>query len=214
MIDRNARHLLIIGAGGHAKVVIDVARAAGWVPVACFDPATVGDTCNGVPVVGGDDDVPRFLARGVRNAVVALGSNSLRAKVGLNLMSLACSCPPIIHPSAIVSPTAEVGVGAVIMPQVVVNAESSIGQFAILNTSCVVEHDCVIGFAAHIAPRASMGGNVRIGELALLGVGAVVRPHASIGDYAIVGSGSVVIGDVRPSVTVVGAPARPYRRPE
>jgi UDP-perosamine 4-acetyltransferase len=206
--DAKDRRLLVIGAGGHAKVVIDVARAAGWQPHVALDPGPA-QVCAGVEVVGTDERAAEFFAEGLRHAVVAIGRNDLRLRIGRRLQDIGYVCPPLIHPCAVISDYATIAKGIVVMPQAVINSHAAIGAFAIINTGAIVEHDCIIGEGAHIAPRSAIGGNVRIGVAAFLGLGASVRPGSVIGDGAVVGVGAVVIGDVAHSAIVFGAPARP-----
>ncbi len=202
------RHLLVIGAGGHAAVVIEVARAAGWIPVAALDPGQQTDIL-GVPVRGGDDQIEAVLATGeIDAATVAIGSNMLRRKLALKLRSLSCSLPPIIHPSAIVSPSAWIGPGTVVMAGAVINARARIGEDCIVNTGAIIEHDCQLGSGVHAAPRSVMGGTCRLGENTLFGIGASARPGTTIGARVVVGAGSVVVSTIPDGVTVVGNPAR------
>lgn len=202
------RRLLVIGAGGHAKVVIDVARAEGWNPVAALDPVGAGHHCSEVPVVGNDDLAQTLYGEGLRFAVIALGSNRLRARIGERLQAIGFHCPRIIHPSAIMSPYASVGDGTVMMPGAIINSHAQIGSFAIINTGAIVEHDCRIGNGAHIAPRSVMGGNVEIGDLVLFGIGAVARPGVVIGRNATVAAGAVIVSQIADGQVVAGVPAR------
>lgn len=204
-----SRRLLVIGAGGHARVVIDVARAAGFDPVAALDPSQVGAICNGVEVVGSDDRAGDMFADGLHLAVVAIGDNRLRSVIGARLGHIGFTLPPIVHPSAIVSPSATIGDGTVVMPLAIVNASAVIGMMVIVNSGAVVEHDCTIGDGAHIAPGTRLGGTVTVGARTLVGIGSVVRPEAVIGDGAIVGAGSTVIGDIAAGEIATGSPARP-----
>ncbi len=206
--DRN--RLMVVGAGGHAKVVIDCARSAGWVPVAAFDPGKAGADVLGVPVRGGDDELAAFWADGQADgAVVALGNNGLRRRLADKIRALGCPTPAIVHATAWVSPAAQVGGGVVIMAGAVVNAAAVIDADCIVNTSAIVEHDCRLGQAVHVAPRSVMGGGCRIGRETLFGIGATARPEISIGARVIVGAGTVIVADVTDAVTVVGNPARP-----
>ena len=202
------RLLLVIGAGGHARVVIDVARAAGFEPTAALDPTEVGSVCNGVEVVGGDELAEEIFAKGVRDAVIAIGDNRLRIKLGERLCALGFTLPRLIHPSAIISPSARVGDGTVIMPLAVINASATIGQLVVINSSAVIEHDCSIGDGAHVAPGCCLGGTVSVGNGTLIGIGSVVRPDARIGDFAIIGAGSTVIRDIAGHGVATGCPAR------
>lgn len=212
MPDSSARQLLVIGAGGHARVVIDVARAAGFDPVAALDPDSVGSTCNGVPVVGGDAMAQRLFDEGVTHGVVAIGDNRLRWQLGERLRAIGFTLPAVIHPSAVVSASATIGDGSVLMPLAVVNAAATVGRLAIVNTAAVVEHDCVIGDGAHVAPGCRLGGTVSVGTGALIGIGSVIRPEGSIGDFAVIGAGSTVIGDIAGHQVATGTPAT-VRRP-
>lgn len=202
------RRLIIVGAGGHARVVIDVARAAGFEPAAALDPASVGSLCNGVEVVGSDDLAERLFAEGSRQAVIAIGDNRLRAMLGRRLQDIGFTLPPVCHPSAILSGSAQIGPGTVIMPLAVVNASATIGHLVIVNTSAVVEHDCHVGDAAHIAPGCRLGGTVSVGAGALIGIGSVIRPGARVGAFAVIGAGSTVIGDIAGETVATGSPAR------
>jgi UDP-perosamine 4-acetyltransferase len=200
--------ILIIGAGGHAKVAVDVARAAGFRPVGLLDPEPPQPVVLGVPVLGGDDVAPRLFAEGHRAAIVAIGQNALRRRLNLRLREIGFALPSLVHPSALISPSATLGEGVVVMPGAIVNACAVIGNFAIVNSGAIVEHDCWVGEASHIAPRSVMGGGCTIGDEVLFGIGAVARPLSSIGARAVVGAGAVVAGTIEGGTTVVGIPAR------
>ena len=201
----------MIGAGGHAKVVIDVVRGAGFDPVAALDPIASGE-CNGVPIAGSDDQAASFLANGVQAAVIAIGDNRLRVKLCRQLLELGFDLPKVVHPSAIASASASLDQGTVVMPLAVINAAARIGQFVIVNTAAVIEHDCVVADGAHIAPGTRLGGGVSVGAEALIGIGSVARPLARIGHRAVVGAGSTVVGDVGDDQLVFGSPARAQPR--
>lgn len=205
----NGNRLIVVGAGGHAKVVIECARSVGWRPVAAFDPGQVGRTVLGVPVRGSDDDIEAFWTDGHCDcAVVAIGANDLRKRLAGRIRALGCPTPSIVHPGAWISPTAEIGQGVVVMAGAVVNAEATVKRDCIINTCAVVEHDCRLGEAVHMAPRSVLGGGCRIGTETLFGIGATARPEIRVGKRAIVGGGSVVVADVLDMSTVFGNPAR------
>jgi UDP-perosamine 4-acetyltransferase len=207
-VTRRDRRVIIVGGGGHAKVVLDVLRAAEWEPAGLLDPNPESRDLDGVPVLGGDDLSAALFAQGHRNAFVAIGDNALRCRLGTRLRAIGFDLVTAIHPSAVVSRSSQIGYGVVIMPLAVVNAYARIGDLAIVNTGAIVEHDCVVGEAAHVAPRSVLGGQVTIGDRVFFGIGAVARPRSIIGSQAIVGAGAVVVGEIPAGETVVGTPAR------
>jgi UDP-perosamine 4-acetyltransferase len=200
--------VVIIGAGGHAKVVIEALQAAGFPPpLGCIDPQPPTSTVLGVPVLGGDEILERLRAGGAVAAVVALGGNALRLRIGDRLAAMGFALPAVLHPASQRSPSAVVEEGAVVMARACLGPETRIGRLAIVNTNAVVEHDNIIGAGAHVAPGCALAGNVSIGARALVGVGSAVRPGIVIGEDAVVGAGSAVVRDVPPGARVAGAPA-------
>jgi UDP-perosamine 4-acetyltransferase len=201
--------VVVIGAGGHAKVVLEVLWALNaFEVVGLTDPGTADLELLGVPILGGDELLPGLYAQGVAAAVVAIGSNRRRQQVGQSLLALGFTLPVVVHPTALISPSATIGQGAVVMARAIVGTLASIGELAIINTGAIVEHDNRIGRSAHIGPGVALAGGVQIGDRALVGVGSAVRPDISIGDDSMIGAGSAVVEDVPSGVTVVGSPAR------
>lgn len=201
------RALVLLGGGGHASVAADVARAAGWSIAGFFDD-DASRTLPDLSRLGLIDDFPLW-ARSTNLTVevhAAVGSADRRA--AWSDLARDWPHPALVHPSAIVSDSAQLGPGVLIGPNAVVNARSVIDRGAIINTAAVVEHDNQIGPFAHIAPRAVLGGDVAIGAGTLIGLGAIVRPGVRIGRGATVGAGAVVVSDVADGATVIGVPAR------
>lgn len=207
--------LVVFGAGGHGKVVADVARSAGWC-VACFvddSPARAGSTFFGLPVLPWDALVSGETLQSDRLVVaLGIGDNSARERAFGRAQALGLALPALVHPRATVAPSAVLGDGTVVMAGAVVNPDAQVGVGVILNTGSVVEHDCVVAEFAHLSPGSSLGGAVHVGRLTHLGLGATVLPGVRIGDRVRVGAGGAVIRDVQDDLTVVGVPARPVRR--
>lgn len=215
MTRADERSVVVIGGGGHAKVVLDVLQAAGRDVVGFCDPSRkVGDLIGSIACVGDDDALPRILVSGVRSALVALGDNALRERVARQVSEIGFELVNAVHPSAQISPSVKLGRGIAIMPGVVINAATVIGDNAIINTSASVDHDCQIGSSTHIAPGTHLSGYVTVGQRVLIGVGCSIGrgQPLNIGDDAIVGAGSVVVHDVPPHSVVAGNPARSLPR--
>lgn len=210
----SGRRVLVWGGGGHGKVVADVARAAGWAVVGFvdLDPAKVGLVVEpgGAKVLYEEARFYEALGSGERSFdAVALGIGNNRARLAaLERLRGRIEMPVLIHPSAVVSPTATVEEGTVIMPKAVLNAAASVGRGVIVNTAAVVEHDCVVEEGVHVSPNATLAGAVRVRRLSWVGAGATVIQCRTVGAESTVGAGSVVIRDVPDGVTVVGCPAR------
>ncbi|USQ97432.1 acetyltransferase [Caulobacter sp. RL271] len=199
--------VVIIGGGGHAKVVIESLRASGHAVAAIVDADPTPRVVLGVPVLGDDLKLPELRGQGLSALFVAVGDNRLREMLGRKARGLGFSLVNAIHPSATISPTARIGEGVAVMAGAAINAESEIGDLAIVNTGAVVDHDCRLGAACHLGPASALAGGVTIGDRAFLGVGARVIPGVSIGADTIVGAGGVVVRDLPEAVLAVGVPA-------
>jgi len=210
---------IILGGGGHARVLIDTLRsAAGVVPCGVLDAdeSRWGQRLLDVPILGGDELLEDLIRRGLTHFLVGLGGArdnrprrrlfELAANQGLTPMTVA-------HPSAVCSSWAVIGAGTVVYPTAVVNAAAELGVNVIVNTGAIVEHDCRVGDHAHVSTGATLCGAVRVGALAHVGAGATVRQGITIGEGAVVGAGAVVIDDVEPWTVVVGVPAARVLRP-
>jgi UDP-perosamine 4-acetyltransferase len=203
---------VIIGAGGHARVVIDCLRGSSaklaLIAVDC-NKSLHGSSLDGVSIVGGDE-VLGGLAAGT-SFTIGLGATSpASARRALFERAVGAGLTPltVIHPSAIIAFDVEVGRGCQIFAGAILNPGCTLGDNAIVNTGAIVEHDCRISDHAHIAPGACVGGGVTVGTAAHVGLGASVLQEVTIGGGATVGAGAVVIRDVVAGATVVGNPAR------
>lgn len=202
--------VFIIGAGGHAKVAIASAEAAGIEIAGIFDddPAKKGTTLLGHTVEGPIPPASWWQQR-QEGAHLAIGSNRARQKLASQLK---CRWTSIVHPAALVHATAKIGAGTLVCARVVIHPDAIIGRHCIVNTAAVVEHDCVVGDFVHLAPMSCLAGGVRAGEGAFIGMGASIIPERTVGSWAIVGAGAAVIGDIAAGATVAGVPAKPVRQ--
>ena len=200
--------IVVLGAGGHAKVVIELLRDSGERVAVCVGGMDSPDHCLDVTVLKGDEHLQKLREAGYGRAFVAIGSNRIRQEVAGQARKLGFSMVNAISPHAWISRSARLGCGIAIMAGAVVNAEAVIGDFAIINTGTTVDHDCIIGQAVHLAPQCALAGSVVIEDGAFLGIGCKVIPGMRIGQGALVGAGSVVINEIPASSTVVGVPAR------
>jgi UDP-perosamine 4-acetyltransferase len=200
--------IVVLGGGGHAKVVIELLRDMGEQVVACVGGEDSPDRCLDLPVLKGDAHLKVLLEQGYNRAFVAIGSNRIRAIVATQVRELGFCLVNAISPKAHISGSAKLGLGIAVMAGVVINAEAVIGNLAIINTSATVDHDCIIGDAVHIAPQCALAGCVVVGEGAFLGVGCNVIPDMHVGRNSVLGAGSVVITNIPEAATAVGVPAR------
>jgi UDP-perosamine 4-acetyltransferase len=200
--------IVIVGAGGHAKVCVESLRARGEDVAFCVGSVGGGTECLGVPVLEGDEHIERLRQQGYERAFIALGSNGLRARLADVVVGHGYKLVNAVHPQAVVSPTARIGEGVAIMAGVVINADATIGDLSIINTGATVDHDCVIGTAVHIGPQSALAGTVTVGDRAFLGAGSRVIPGMAIGAGATIGAGGVVITPVEEGATAVGVPTR------
>jgi UDP-perosamine 4-acetyltransferase len=206
--------VVIIGAGGHAKVVIELVRAEGKYEVLGCTDLNGGDYVLGdVPILGTDAVLPSLFMQGVKKAFVAVGDNQLRQCLFTHLLKIGFELANAISPNAVISKSARLGRGVAVMAGSVINASAQIGDGAIINTNAGVDHDCRIGDHAHIGPAAALAGNVEVGLGSFIGIGAAILPGVRIGDRVIVGAGSVVIRDIPNGVTAFGVPARVVHDP-
>ena len=206
--------LLILGAGGHAKIVAETALSSGVASSIAFldDRLTGLDACLpvlGWPVIGPlglslqADTRSKFDA-----AVVAIGHAATRLKWINQLQAAGYHLPALMHPTSWVSPSAQLGPASVVFALAAVQAQASIGMGAILNTGCSVDHGAQLADGVHICPGARLAGDVTVGARSWIGIGASVIQQVRIGSDVTVGAGAAVVRDLPSSVTAVGVPAR------
>ncbi|MGD0361480.1 MAG: acetyltransferase [Bryobacteraceae bacterium] len=208
--------LFVIGASGHAKVLIDIIeRQSFWRIAGLIDTyKSPGTELMGYPVLGAEDRLPELMSKyGVRRAIVAIGDNRIRHQVALRAESIAPELAFVsaIHPSARIAREVEIGRGVAIMAGVTVNPGTRIGDFCYVNTNASVDHDNVLEPFSCIQPNAVTGGNVRLGAFSAIGIGATVVQGISIGEGSMVGAGSTVLDDIPGGVVAFGTPCRVIR---
>lgn len=190
----------LLGASGHAKVIMDIAQLCHITIVGLYDKDEEIIELKGLKVS------PESLVRPTDSLLISIGNNKIRKELSEKFSSN--SFFSLRHPSTIIDNMVEIGVGSVIMAGVVINSDTKIGRHCIINTSASVDHDCAIGDFVHVAPNATLCGGISIGEGTLVGAGAVILPNIEVGNWVKIGGGSVITRNVADGQTVVGNPAR------
>jgi acetyltransferase EpsM len=202
---------IIVGCGGHGRVVLDIMMRAQQFDVVGFvdsNPATHGRRVDGLKVLGDLEVLPDLHRQGTHCAIVAIGDNGTRRAFADQIEGMGFELINAIHPSANLAHNVTVGRKVGIAAGALVCAHCQIGDSVILNTGCIVDHESMIGTAAHICPGARLAGRVTVQAGAFVGIGATILQTLRIGCEAIIGGGAVVIRDVEDMSTVVGVPAR------
>jgi sugar O-acyltransferase (sialic acid O-acetyltransferase NeuD family) len=205
--------LLILGAGGHGKVVADTAAATGlWEKIAFLDDRHPSlEAVLDWPVIGSLEDAKKFLPEH-DGFCVAIGNNKLRIKLLKLYLDLGFTAPCLVHPTAYISPSASLGPGCVVFAQGVINAETQVAVGGIINTGASVDHDCTLGEGVHLCPGVRLAGEVCVGQQTTLGTSATVIPQTNIGSHVMVGAGSVVVTDIPDHSTAAGVPAKVIKK--
>lgn len=194
------KEIYLYGASGHGKVIKEIIEASGDNVKAFIDDNPHVIELAGVPVVRKSE--------GAGKIIVSIGACKIRKMIAEKLN---CEFPIAIHPSAVVSPSAKIGEGTVVMAGAVINADAVIGKHCIINTGATVDHDVVIEDYVHIAPGVNISGATRIGEGTWVGVGSSVIQCLNVGKWCYVGAGSVVVKDLPDNVVAYGNPCKTIR---
>lgn len=197
------QNVFVIGAGGHAAVVISVLQECGVDVAGIFDDDSTrrGSDILGVKILGPISDLQQKIGA---DAVIAIGHNRTRQKIAA---TLSLNWISVIHPRAYVHHSVALGPGSVVCAGAIIQPRAVVGEHVIVNTSATVDHDCALGDYVHIAPGAHLAGAVQVGEGTMLGIGSMVIQGIRIGSWAMVGAAAAVVRDVPDSVTVIGVPA-------
>lgn len=199
------KNLIIIGAGGHGRVVLDVAQNIGRYEKISFIDDWVKKECLGIPVVGKTSDVDKYLADS--DIFVAIGNAEVRKEISEKLLAKGASMPILIHPSAVVSNSVSIGVGSVVMAGAVINSCAKLGKGVIVNTCASVDHESTVGDYSHVSVGARVAGSVKVGSCVFMGAGAVIINNKSVAGNIVIGAGAVVVNNLTEKGTYVGVPA-------
>lgn len=204
--------VLLIGAGGHARVCLEaLLDDPGHRVVGAVSRDGTGVDGLGVPLLGTDDDLDGVARRSLADlACVAVGDNTARRTLSDRWSGTGRGFASAISRHVALSTSVVIGPGAVLLPGAVVNAATTLGAGVIVNTNASIDHDCTVGDFVHVAPGVAIGGGVRIGSGTLVGIGARVLPGCTIGENVTVGGGAVVVSDIPDGEVVTGVPARPH----
>lgn len=205
------RRICLFGNGEHAMVVADTASLTGWAVVGCFAASTPA----GLTHLGEDDDLiadpMRWRSHAFHLAFLGPPGSQRRRDLLLRLDRLDLNWGTLVHPRAVTSPTARIGVGSFVGPQAVIHTSAEVAAHTTINSGAIVEHHVHVGLGTHVAPGAVIGGGVHVGDWAFIGLGARIRDHITIGSGAVIGMGAVVVADVPANAMIVGNPARPIK---
>lgn len=207
----NSKPVIIIGAGDHAKVLLDILLEQEVTVIGLTDKSISKETCvYGVSVIGDDSEILKYKTNEIEliNGIGSVGNTSLRRKVFVSLKEKGYVFKSVIHPSVIISKRAKIGEGTQLLAGSVVNTEAEIGDNTIINTKTSIDHGCVIGKHCHIAPGCSFSGCVKVGEGTHIGTGTSIIQGINIGKNVLIGAGSVVISDICDNEKAFGVPAR------
>lgn len=208
--------LLIFGAGGHAKVVADIARRCrkqiiGFIDN--LDSSRAGKKFYGGTILGGMDATKKLRASHTDlEVVVAVGDCKARVKIADSLQKAGLSLITLLHPAAVLAPDVKLGKGTIVVAGAILNAGTVIGENVIINTAASVDHDCRVGDGVHIGPGVRLGGNVSIGATSWIGIGAIIKDRISIGKSCVIGAGALVLKDVPDNTVAYGSPAVAARK--
>lgn len=193
--------MILAGASGHAKVIIDILKKSGQSVDFLVDANDKIKQLSGIPVIHQDE----YKAEQQHELILSIGANQVRKRLAAFFLT---RFGKAIHPDAILASDVAIGEGTVVMAGAVVNSSTRICRHCIINTVASIDHDCQIGDYAHISPNATLCGTVSVGEGTQVGAGATVIPNVNIGSWAMIGAGAVVISDIPDHAVAVGNPAR------
>lgn len=198
--------LMIIGAGGHGKVVANIAKLNGYKEIYFLDDDVLKKYIGKYQIIGTTKDIDKYKEE--YDFFVAIGNNDIRKNISLKLSNLNIRQPILVHPTAVIDETVQLSEGTVVMANAVINADTKISKGVIINTGATVDHDCSIGEYTHICPGVHIAGTVTIGSNVWIGIGCSLTNNISICNNTVIGAGGVVLKDVINKGTYVGVPTK------
>jgi sugar O-acyltransferase (sialic acid O-acetyltransferase NeuD family) len=202
--------LIIIGCGGHGRVVADIAKAAGQHVIGFLDDDPEAKKTGRIILGTVRGTLLQYIDG--HQLVVAIGTNSIRRDICERILVAGGQLGTLVHPTAIIAPDVSIGVGTVIMAGAIINTGSTIGRFSVVNTGAILDHDNVVEDNVHISPGCSLAGGVVCRRDSFIGTGASISPRVVIGENAVIAAGAAVIRHVEPSTLVAGCPAVEKKR--
>jgi sugar O-acyltransferase (sialic acid O-acetyltransferase NeuD family) len=191
--------MYLFGASGHGKVIVDIARSNNITVKAFIDHDIHKKECYGLPVL---NDIPKDIDQ----IIISIGANMVRKKIAEEIKNE--NITTLIHAKAIISPSAEISEGTVVMGGVTINAETRVGKHCIINTNASIDHECIVEDFVHISPNAALAGGVYVAEGTHIGIGASIIQGLKIGKWCVIGAGAVIINNIPDYSVVVGNPGR------
>lgn len=212
------KKIVLIGGGGHSKVIIDIINSTNEYEIIGItekDPTL--KSILDIPILGDDNILEKLRSKGIEYAFISIGigeTNSIRNTIYKKIKNLDFKVPALIHNKAIVSPYSKIGEGTCVMAGAIINPNSNIGINSVVNTGAIIEHDCSIGDNTFISPGAILAGNVIVKEYSFIGMGSNILEGRTIGKNVTIGAGAVVINDIPDNCTAIGIPAKVIKKKE
>lgn len=197
---------VLIGAGGHAKVILDILRAERKEVLGIIDDFSIGEF-EGLPILGNVNSICKMEKENT-SFIIAIGNNEIRANIVKKLNAYDVKYGTAIHPSVIMGSKVEIGEGAVVCPGVILNHSAVIGEHAIINTAATVDHEAQVGDYVHLSPGVHLAGRVTIEPGCHIGIGTAIKQGVTIGENVVVGAGAAVVSNLEANKVYVGVPAK------
>lgn len=205
------KKLMIIGAGGHGKVVADIAKHHDYENISFLDDNSTIKMCGKYPVIGNSSNIFDYKND---DFFIAIGNNEIRERIFELLQKENINIVTLVHPSAVIADDVTIGKGTVIMANVVVNPDAKIGKGVIVNTASSIDHECKIDNFTHVSVGAHIAGAVHVGANTFVGAGSTIINNMKIVDHCTIGAGAVVVSDLEQKGTYIGVPAKLYKEGE